>query len=82
MFLLYSKLILLKDLLDELADVVDSPDDVQFLYQNDTLQHERSRLRTVFVDVKRQLTMEAKKLDEYEQINKSKSVLYGDALSD
>ena len=67
-----------QDLLDELADVVDSPDDAQFLYQNDSLQHERSRLRTVFVDVKRQLTMEAKKLDEYEQINKSKSVLYGD----
>ena len=62
----------MKDILDDLSDVIDSPDNPDFLYQNDSLQHERSRLRTVFVDVKRQLTLESRKLDEYEQINKSK----------
>lgn len=64
-------LITFKDILDDLSDVIDSPDNPDFLYQNDSLQHERSRLRTVFVDVKRQLTLESRKLDEYEQINKS-----------
>lgn len=63
--------LLLQDVLDDLADLVDSPDNAQFLYQTETLTHERSRLRTVFADVKRQLILEARKLDEYEQINKS-----------
>ena len=63
--------LLLQDVLDDLADLVDSPDNAQFLYQTETLTHERSRLRMVFADVKRQLILEARKLDEYEQINKS-----------